>query len=603
MIMTVSATILDHVQASLRDIPATDAAKRIRELAQHYGVSTGTINRWAAMRSIRFRKERSDKGKSRATGEMLKDAATLLLASRRTSNEIPLPACDAKEILEDSGIGTGGVSTSWFLSRMRQEQVSSKDLLRPSPHQTLLSDHPNHVWQFDVTNCLQYFLEPQKGLGERDTEMTMYKNKVVKTAKTIKKELLRYAVVDHCSGAFFFRYFYASGERAADGSQFLYEAMRPKDEIINLIWNGSSGTKLGKFRFHGVPFILIADRGSIMTAKANQALFDSLRIDLQVHLPGNPRAKGAIEGLMHYINRFEGRLKFQRPADLDELNRWALDWCIYSNAVPKMRNVAPRSALWSYITAEQLRLCPDAELYRLLIKEPTIERTANGARIIGVDNRQYQIEDPQAAGQKVSVVRHPYEYPNIEVHFNGYVWLCKPIPKDEYGRLANGVHFGEYKAIKQTPTQKAKKEMEKKAEAWGLKWKGTGDKRMATAPPVGHETPLTVFGHQADKVGNLEFMKKKGTPLEIKPAEHPVNEASRMETVIVSRGIAARLIPFVEFLKQLRTEIGVITPDLNEDLRTRYGKGIEVREAAKVIQAIHDGTWMAEECPTIEATG
>ena len=257
---------------------------------------------------------------------------------------------------------------------------------------------------------------------------------------------------------------------------------------------------------------------------------DALRVDLQLHMPGNPRAKGAIEGLMKYINRFEGRLKFQRPADLDELNRWALDWCIYANGAIKMRDIAPRSVLWSYITADQLRLCPEQELYRLLIKEPTFTRFADGSRLISVDNRSYQIPDSMAAGQKVSVVRHPYEYPNVEVHFNGHVWLCEPIPEDIYGRLTNGTHYGEYKTPKFTETQRAKTEMEDKAESWGLKWKGTGDKRMAEAPPVGFVSPLTVFGNHAAKVGNLEFIERKGTPLEIKQPElrlirHPVDAA------------------------------------------------------------------------------
>ncbi|PKN04155.1 MAG: hypothetical protein CVU74_08335, partial [Deltaproteobacteria bacterium HGW-Deltaproteobacteria-9] len=205
---------------------------------------------------------------------------------------------------------------------------------------------------------------------------------------------------------------------------------------------------------------------------------EALRIDLQLHMPGNPRAKGAIEGLMHYINTFESGLKFQRPSGLDELNRWALDWCIWVNAEKKMRGVAPRSNMWSNITAQQLRLCPEEELYRLLIKEPTITRIADGSRLISVDNRHYQIPDSMAAGQKVNVVRHPYEYPNVEVHFNGNVWLCEPIPEDIYGRVSNGTPYGEYKTPKYTETQKAKTEMEGKAESWGITWKGTGDKRM-----------------------------------------------------------------------------------------------------------------------------
>ncbi|MHB8772990.1 MAG: transposase family protein [Syntrophales bacterium] len=593
--MAVSETILNHVHESLRDLSAGAVSAKTAELAAHYGVTPATVNRWAAAKGLRWRKEKASKGSSAATRAALLEASTLQYLSKRTSQQITLPACDAKEILEDSGVQTG-VSTSRFLSRMRQEKISGQDLLRPSPHVTLLSDHPNHVWQFDVTNCLQYFLDEKKGLGERDAEMTLYKNKIVKTAKAIKRELLRYAVVDHCSGAFYFRYFYATGERAVDGSQFLFEAMRPKDELIKRTWNGESGAKLGKFRFHGVPLILVADRGSIVSAKANQALFDYLRIQLETHMPGNPRAKGAIEGLMHIINRFEGRLKLQRPADLDELNRWALDWCIAANGVKMMRGVAPRSVLWSYITAEQLRLCPEEEIYRRGIKEPTLTRTADGACLIGLDGQSYQVPDPQAAKQQVSVVRHPYEYPAVEVHFNGFVWLCQPIPVDQYGRLTNGVHYGEYRGIKHTETQQAKGEMEKIGEGWGLTWKGTGDKRRAEAPPAGQASPLTVFGHQADKVGNVEFIERRGTPLELKPAEDvPENAALTTSAAVVSRGIAARRISFVEFLKRLSAEIGVIAPEMNRTLRERYSSGIEVKEAEEVITSIVGGTWGAEE--------
>ncbi|ESP62833.1 hypothetical protein, putative phage associated protein [Smithella sp. ME-1] len=599
----VSDVVLDHVSSVLRGLSPADATQKIKELAGHYGVTKATIHRYAAVRGIRFRRERKTKGQSAATREILLEASALQLASRRTSNEIPLPACDAKEILEDSGIETGGVSTSRFVARLRQEKISAKDILRPAPHQRLLSDYPNHVWQFDVTNCLQYFLDEKKGLGERDTEMTMYKNKIVKTAKAIKKELLRYVVVDHCSGAFYFQYFYATGERAADGSAFLFRAMRPKDELIKKLWNGESAPKLGKFRMHGVPFMLVCDRGSIATAKANQALFDALHIELKPHMPGNPRAKGAVEGMMHYINRFEARLKLERPSDLDELNRWALDWGIRINGEKLMRGVAPRSILWSYITTEQLRLCPEEELFRLLIKEPAFTRIVDGSCLISVDNRRYQIPDPQAAWQKVSVVRHPYEYPNIEVHCNGNVWLCQPIPEDQYGRLTNGVHYGEYKGIKHTETQKTKTEMEKKAETWGLKWKGTGDKRMAEAPPVGFESPLQVFGHHADKVGNIEFIERKGTPLEIKHAEEPVNTAITSGAAEVPRSVASRKISFTELLKKLRAEIGTIAPALNAELRAQYENGIEINKAEEVIRAINDGSWNAVPFETVSLTG
>ncbi|NOZ86876.1 MAG: transposase [Deltaproteobacteria bacterium] len=585
-------TVLDHVYRSLSGLPDGQVRPRAEELAAYYGVSLQTIYRWAHKKGLRWRKEKATKGKTKVPESVIMSAAALQLAARRTNNQIPLPACDAKEILEDSGIEVN-CSTGWLLNLMRQRNVAAKDLLRPSPHVTLLSKHPNHVWQFDVTNCIQYFLD-QKGLGERDEEMELYKNKIVKTAKKIRKELLRYVVVDHCTGAFYFRYFYASGERARDGADFFYEAMRPKDELIERIWNGESKEKVGKFRFHGVPFILVADRGSIMAAKENQNLFDALRIELKLHLPGNPRAKGAVEGLMKIINRFEARLKLKKPSSLEELNSWALDWCIYYNATKDMRGVAPRSELWAKITPEQLRLCPDEALYRRLIRRPTFRAKANGACLIRVDNRFYKVPDTNAANKWVYVSINAYEHPCVDVHFNDHVWLLEPIETDEYGRLLSGVEYGEFHSPRHTETQKAKKEMEKVAENWGLKWKGTGDKRRAEAPPLGHETPLQVFGHQASKVGNLSYLVRKGTDLEIRQPEMPDNKPMKTDAIEISREIVSKRIPILQFFRKLKEATGGPIPKkLNQAIRARYGASIEISEAEEVIRQIQEGRWPA----------
>ena len=585
--MKTSETILDHVYSSLCGCEGIEASKKLKELATYYGVATSTVCAWAKKRGLRWRKERATKGTSKVPKKALDAAAALVLVSKRTSSakEMPLPSCDAKEILEDSGYDTGGVSTDHFLNLMRKKQISAKHFLRPTPHVILLSKHPNHVWQFDVTNCLQYFLDTKNGMGERDWDMELYKNKIVKTAKEIKKELLRYAVVDHCSGAFYFRYFEAAGELAIHGAQFLYEAMRPKDELIKKYWNGEAEPKLGKYHFHGVPFKLVADRGSIMKAKQNQILFDSLRVELEPHLPGNPRAKGGVEGLMHIINRFEGRLKFERPESLFDLNKKALDWCIGINAVKIFREVAPRSALWATIKGDELRNCPEEKLYRMLIKEPIVRRKTNGARIVNLDGLDYLIPDPNAVYQWVDIVRHPYEYPAIEVYFNGYVWLLQPIGKDMYGRLTVGVPYGEYRGIKYTETQKAKVELEKTASDFGITWKGTGDKRRSVAPPLGFQSPLKVFGHQAEKAGNIEFLPKKGVELEIKEQEMPENKPMRIDAIEIARDMeqGARRISITEFLKRLVREIGPITPEMNQELRAKYGESIEIEEAERAI--------------------
>lgn len=592
--MAVSETILAHVYQSMSGLADGETGKKADELARHYGVSRGTIFRWASLKGLRWRKEKANKGTSKVSDDVVMKAGAMLYASRRKSNEITLPACDVKEILEDSGVDTG-VSTGRFLGLMRGKEVSAADILRPSPHQTLLSEHPNHVWQFDVTNCLQYFIDDKgaTGLNERDADMTLYKNKIVKTAKAIKKELLRYVAVDHCTGAFFLWYYYASGERAIDGADFLFKAMRPKDELIKQVYNGSSGSsgsKLGKYHLHGVPFMLIPDRGSIITDKANQNLLKALRIDVKPHMPGNPRAKGAVEGLMHLINRFESRLKFQRPADLSELNAWALDWCIMYNGTKNMRGVAPRSAMWSTIRPEHLRLCPEDAIYRMLIRKPDVDCKCNGSMHFRLNGRVYQMQDSNASNKWVKVVINPYEYPAVETHFNGQVWLLNPIDKDQYGRLTAGVTYGKYESIKHTTTQKAKAEMERIAsEQFGVTWKGAGDKRIAVAPAVGHKTPLKVFGHQAEKV-RVEFISRKGTEIEIAEPQ-PLTVPVISDAHEVSRGIMHRIIPIHEFLKELKNRLGRIEPWLNQALMEQYGSGIGKSKVEEVIGQIQAGTW------------
>jgi hypothetical protein len=577
---------LAYVKQELAGLNAGDFARRIRALALRFQKSEATIYRWAMRAGIRRRPEKATKGASKLDPSITATGALLVHVSRRLSNKITLPACDAKEILEDSGLLPAPVSTSTFRRKLRDLKVSPSDLCAPSPHKNMRNEHPNHVWQFDVTNCIQYFLD-DKGLGERDMELAMEKNKIVKAAKSIRKQLLRYAAVDHCSGAFYFRYFYASGERPEDGERFLYEAMRPKAEL---------GAPAGKYLFHGVPLTVYADRGSIARAKKLQNLFEALKIDLRTHLPGNPRAKGAIEGLMHILLRFEGRLMLRRPASLEELNAWALDWTIKTNDASPFRHIAPRSALWSTITSRQLRLCPDEPTYLRLVSSGPIEKKVDGSLMIRHNGLRYRVEDVELANTKVTIRENAYESPAIDVAGNGRVWLVRPVEMDAYGRPADATTFGDYKAHPETRTQVMKKEMEKAAAVLGITFKGTAEHRRAEAPLLGFESPLKVFGHQADKVPeNVQYLTRPGTPLDIGEPAAPETTVQMFSSFEVPRSIAARRISVTDFLAKLASRMGPVPRALNRRIKDAFPDGVEISEADDIIEQIQSGKWQARE--------
>ncbi len=547
-----------EMMADIRDtLSPLPQGPRLREavdnLARKYIVSASTIYRWANKAGLRWRKERADKGNGKVGREEALKIGALLQASRRLTKSIPLPACDAVEILQDSGLLTKDVSTSTCLRALRQHKISGQDILRPAPYRDLYAEHPNEVHGFDVTNCLQWDFDEKKGMTGRDVEMTLYPNKLVKTAKKIRREILRYMLVDKASGWFYFRYYYAAGEKATDGMDFLYRAWRPKEDE--------------RYRGHGVPEMLYADRGAIVHANACKNMLAALGVRLETHMPGNPRAKGLVEGMMHFANRFEAMLKTRRPRGLDELNDWALDWCIYINAEKEFRETdATRSGLFNYITQEQLRLCPDWETLSFCIRTAPETRRVNGNLIFQYRGRNYRIPDSNNAGRTVSVCFNPYDFPQVvATDEDGTTYFLAPVETDVFGQRRDdqAVHFGEFKGHKHTETQQAKKEMETIAEEWGISYTGNADKRRSEPPKMGVESPIKFFGHQAEKVGNVAFMDKPGIEIELDAKPEP------------------RRMPRIQALQKVVELIGRnLTKAEYEDIAARYGESVSDEDVA-----------------------
>jgi len=552
----------------------------VQELADTYNISVSTVYRWhrdmcsdtgTGTNTETSRKARLDKGNRQLSDEQAHTLASMIFATKRLSKKILMSAKTAQEIAADNNMGHPDVSTSTINRRLRELSLSKAKMIEPSPSIKLITEHPNQLWEFDVSNCIQYFLpEPDAknnnaGLQERDVEMTLYKNKL-DNLRAIKKELLRYLAVDHCSGAFFVQYFYTTGETALNAAEFFLSAFKQKQDE--------------RYRFHGVPFNLYLDRGSAVQSGIVQSLLTKLNINCITHMPGNPRAKGQVEGLHDYVERtFECLLKFHSPRSLEELNGWVLDWTIKVNAAEIFRKTAPRSQLWSYITSDQLRLCPPDEVYRkLLVSKPETRKVANDLKI-SYEGKVYIVPNPNLKGEEVSITYSPYEYPNISLSHDSLPFpLClSPCQEpDQFGRITDGAVVFQvdedgklkYRRPQDTATQTGLKAAESKLEALGLTMKGTGDKRRAVAPAVGQEK-LTVFGHQADKIGNVAYMDRPGTALPIEKV------------------VEVQALSWIKAAKRIVEQIGRgLTPQENEWIQTTYGSTVPENEIDVIINRL-----------------
>ena len=59
----------------------------------------------------------------------------------------------------------------------------------------------------------------------------------------------------------------------------------------------------------------------------------------------------------------------------------------------------------------------------------------------------------------------------------------------------------------------------------------------------------------------------------------------------VDRGLVVEDMPMAEFFRKLFQAIGPIAPELNQELRAKYGTAINKKEAEEVIEKIASGQW------------
>ena len=369
------------------------------------------------------RKTRTDKGDSiitRAQAELI--GGMILVATRANGKQI-LAVTDAAEMLKAQG-KIPDVATSTILRALKAYHCHPSQLSTPTAHVNQRSLHPNHVWQIDASVCVLFYL-PKGGLAVME-QKEFYKNKPANVKKIEKERVIRYVVTDHYSAATYVEYV-----MGAESSENLTQV------FLNSIQHRAANDPM-----HGVPNILVMDKGSANLSGLFLNLLDRLGIEHIEHAAGNSRAKGQVEKHNDIVEcKFESRLSFLNVQSLVELNTYCTKWRAHFNAnAVHSRTRKTRNAVWLTITADQLLLAPPLEICRELVttKPKTVKVRGDLTvthTVKGYDNQAYDLTHlpdiyPKA---EIDIVINPYRAPDIDVSWLDTIYTVSPVETDAAG--------------------------------------------------------------------------------------------------------------------------------------------------------------------------
>jgi len=404
------------------------------------------------------RKKRADAGVSRAgvTDEGLAHVVALMTRSRRKMGRMEMPTSEAvKEVIRAGYLPQG--TTVETVCRLLREKGISRRMLQENytldgqavsaQHTRLVTKHPNHMHEVDVSACIHWYFRKKGGLGRRDVNLELAGGKKPEAIRKLGREhILRYVLVDHFSSAFYVRYYLAAGENALNLIDFLYHGWRRRDERHDI--------------FHGAPRMIYFDPGAANLAHTTTTLLDNLQIEHLAHLAGNARATGAVEVHQRIWQQcFESKLWGKPPENLEELNARAdaarIEYCMEQT---HRRHGMTRWEAWSGIKAEALRLLPSEEVFKELVTEKAHKTTVRADGIIRHKGMHMVLTEVDV-GQRVEVVRNPYRLPEViayKLELDGSRGDILPTKHIE-NEWDLGVALGEFKRRKDTPAQRTMK--------------------------------------------------------------------------------------------------------------------------------------------------
>jgi hypothetical protein len=512
------------------------------------------------------RKARKDAGTSSVDSQTLNIIAAMTKNGVRKNGKATMPVNVAVSVMamNDKDIS---VSPGRVRQLLRDNELSGKSIKKPAPHVRMRSLYPNHVHCVDPSLCLIYFTPTGGQHILRDDEV--YKNKPWLIGKEDLK-CWRYVLTDHYSATVCVRYYAAAGEKQENLYDFLLYAWAKKQSA--------------SYVFHGVPEMIIWDKGSANMSRAIKNALVALRVENWSHAPGAPRAKGQVENGNNLVEtHFECLLKLEEVTSIESLNDAAERWCAAYNAneIPRLdarlhrmgRVVGVRTMLWQRIPSDHLHELPDAEVCRQIFTTGMVTRKVAGDLTIRVSHPKakrvlvYSVADlpdilvgQEVLVQPVLVDADPIVAVMLKSGKDFVGYELKPIEVDAAGFDEQATVLGEeYKAQKATRRERNAKKLDLIS--------GEGTKAVPFA---------TVTNGVGFKAHSL-----------IQPKCNPFVKQSTGEQIDIAQTVHTHeiIISAVEAAKRYKAADLALPEDFINDMRAEYPEGVPSRIVDELIES------------------
>ncbi|KAF0205509.1 MAG: integrase rve superfamily [Gallionellaceae bacterium] len=467
---------------------------QVEAFANRIGKSVNTV--WVWLKSHAGyqsgRKRRADAGKTGISVDAIETIAAMKREGVRGNGKKTMPTCVAMNIAHVNGIEVN-LSKSRINTIMREQRLDVASVVGARNTIQLRTEHPNHMHQIDPSLCLIYYMGGKQHAMRAEE---FYKNKLENFAKVVLK-VWRYVRYDHASGSVDVRYFEAAGENQHSLFEFL-------------LW---TWCKQANRLSHGVPKMLLWDKGSANTSNAIKSLLDALGVDHQTHQAGHAWAKGGVEQANNLVEtHFESRLKIEPVDSVAQLNASAEKWVRdhNANAIPHVEcrvkrasgELLVRDDLWQLImrTPGALVEMPERKVCAWFLHGAEQSRQVRNLRISFVHpelgkSHQYDLRPwAEFLGNGVAIKVWPLLLKDgavrIEIARIGGEPIIAEVGAerefDEFGRSINAQMVGEYSRSSTTSDEAAEKRLAQAAYGADAN-RDTAEKSRATqARPFAH---------------------------------------------------------------------------------------------------------------------